>query len=81
MNGLIGIGETGRALRIQGVMTVWYIVYTYLVLKVWNLGIGWGWFAEVLYWAIMMIIVHRYLQSNQWRDRKSATSYPTPDPD
>ena len=81
MNGLIGIGETGRALRIQGVMTLWYIAYTYMVLKVWNLGLGWGWFAEVLYWAIMMFVVHRYLQSNQWRDRNKPNSSPTPDSD
>lgn len=67
MNGLIGIGKTQRALMIQASMTVVYIGYIYLTLKVFNLGIGWGWASEILYWALMLYIVDRYLKSNKWK--------------
>jgi MATE family multidrug resistance protein len=67
MNGLIGLGKTQRALWIQASMTVFYVIYVYLVLKVFNLGIGWGWFSEVIYWFAMMLIVSYYLTSNKWK--------------
>lgn len=67
MNGLIGIGKTVYALAIQSLMTVFYVIYTYLVLNVFDLGIGWGWAAEIYYWLAMGLLVNWYIQRGKWK--------------
>lgn len=66
MNGLIGTGHTRTALWIQAIFTVVYILYAYYVIKVADLGLGWAWGTEIVYWAGIGLVVLWYLHSKKW---------------
>ncbi len=70
MNGLIGTGHTITALLIQTVFTIVYLVYSYLVIKVYNLGLSWAWGTEIVYWSGIFLVTLHYLRSNKWYHRK-----------
>lgn len=65
-NGLIGTGHTQTALRIQTIFTVFYIIYTYLVIKQWHLDLNWAWAAEIFYWAGILIMSVLFLRTKKW---------------
>lgn len=66
MNGLIGTGHTRTALWIQALFTVIYIAYANYVIKIANLGLGWAWGTEIVYWAGIGLVVLWYLRTNKW---------------
>lgn len=66
INGLIGTGHTQTALRIQTIFTIFYIVYSYLMIKQWYFGLHWAWAAEIFYWLGITIMSYLYLKSNKW---------------
>lgn len=65
-NGLIGTGHTQTALRIQTIFTVFYIIYTFLVIKQWQLDLNWAWAAEIFYWAGILIMSVLFLRTKKW---------------
>ncbi len=65
-NGLIGTGHTQTALRIQTIFTVFYIIYTYLVIKQWQLNLNWAWGAEIFYWLGILIMSVIFLRTKKW---------------
>ncbi len=65
-NGLIGTGHTKVALRIQTIFTVFYIVYTYLVIKQWELNLNWAWAAEIFYWMGILLMSILFLRTKKW---------------
>ncbi len=66
INGLIGTGHTGTALRIQTIFTVVYIIYSVLMIKVSYHGLNWAWGAEIIYWAGISIMTYLYLRTGKW---------------
>ncbi|HPK10132.1 MAG TPA: MATE family efflux transporter [Saprospiraceae bacterium] len=70
MNGLIGTGHTVTALWIQFIFSMVYLVYSYYVIKVWNLSLNAAWFSEAIYWIGIGIMVAIYLNSKKWYERK-----------
>ncbi len=66
INGLIGTGHTQTALRIQTIFTVFYIIYSYLMIKHWYFGLNWAWAAEIFYWGGITIMSLLYLKTKKW---------------
>ena len=66
-NGLIGAGETKKALIYQSACALIYMVLIFLVVRS-----GWGnltfaWSAEIVYWLIMFALSFRYFQHPRWK--------------
>lgn len=65
-HGLAGTGATLYGLKIQVIAAIVYLIYIYLVIEVWHLGLVWAWASEILYWLIIWGFSYRYLKSNRW---------------
>ncbi|MBT8221143.1 MAG: MATE family efflux transporter, partial [Bacteroidia bacterium] len=65
-NGLAGTGATFAGLKIQLVSAVVYIGYIYLTINVLQTGLLVAWFAEVIYWIIMLVITMWYVRRRSW---------------
>ena len=66
INGLIGTGHTQTALRIQTIFTIFYIIYSYFMIKHWYFGLNWAWAAEIFYWGGITIMSLLYLKTKKW---------------
>ena len=65
-NGLIGAGETKKALIFQSICAAVYMLLIFLVVRS-----GWGnltlaWSVEILYWILMFILSYRYFNRPRW---------------
>ncbi|MBS1486128.1 MAG: MATE family efflux transporter [Bacteroidetes bacterium] len=67
LNAVTGTGHTKVNLAIEVITLVFYIIYAYLVLEIWDWPITWGWGSELVYWAGMFIMSYGYIQSGKWR--------------
>jgi putative MATE family efflux protein len=65
-NGLIGTGHTQTALRIQTIFTIFYIIYSYFMIKHWYFGLNWAWAAEIVYWGGITIMSLLFLKTKKW---------------
>lgn len=66
-NGLIGAGQTKKALIYQTVCAVIYMVLVFIVVRS-----GWGnltaaWSTEIVYWILMFGLSLRYFRKPKWR--------------
>ena len=66
-NGLIGAGQTKRALIYQSICALVYMVLVFVVVRS-----GWGnlsaaWSVEIVYWIMMFILSWRYFQRPKWQ--------------
>lgn len=66
INGLIGTGHTKTALYIQTIFTIIYIIFSFLMIKVYYRGLNWAWAAEIVYWGGIALMSYFYLRSNKW---------------
>lgn len=69
-NGFIGTGATWAGLRIQFVGTLVYLVYVYLIVKVWELNLVWAWGGEIVYWVIGLTLTVWALHQRRWHGLK-----------
>ncbi|MFK7982037.1 MAG: MATE family efflux transporter [Saprospiraceae bacterium] len=65
-NGLAGVGATYYGLKIQTWCAVGYLAYIYAVINFFEGGLVLAWTAEIVYWAIMLVLMIWYLKSNVW---------------
>ncbi len=65
-NGLAGTGATMTGLKLQATCAVGYLIYTWLVVEYWHLGLLWAWAAEVWYWLVIIAVSLWFLKSKQW---------------
>lgn len=65
-NGLVGTGHTQTALRIQTIFTIFYIVYSYIMIKQHYINLSWAWAAEIIYWAGITIMSYYFMRSKKW---------------
>jgi putative MATE family efflux protein len=66
INGLIGTGHTRTALWIQTVFTIVYMLYSFVMIKMYYFGLDWAWAAEIFYWGGISLMSLVYLKSNKW---------------
>lgn len=64
-----GTGNSKINLVIEAIAIVFYCVYIYVVLEVWNLPIVYGWMSEWLYWFILFTLSYGYIKSGKWKQK------------
>lgn len=69
-NSIIGTGHTKTALWIQTIITILYLVYAYIVIKVLNLSLMVAWSGEFVYWGGLLLLSVLYLRSKKWFIKK-----------
>lgn len=69
-NGLIGVGETGLALRMQSACAAGYVALIFLVVKSWWGNMVWAWSAEIVYWLVIFVLAYGYFLRPKWRRRR-----------
>jgi Na+-driven multidrug efflux pump len=65
-NGLSGTGATGKALLVQLICSVVYIIYIYVAVNVLHANLLWVWGAEIAYWLVALAFTHWFLFSRSW---------------
>ncbi len=70
MNGLMGTGETPLVLRIQIAATFLYLIYIFLVIKVYTLDVKWAWATEIFYWLFIFGVTYYYLSRKRWHHKR-----------
>lgn len=66
MNALAGTGATWFGLKLQALAVGIYLGYLFFITNYTALGLLWVWAAEVLYWAVMLLLVVWYLRTAYW---------------
>ncbi len=66
LNGLTGIGKTTINLMAEFAAIIFYGVYVYLVIEVYQLNLVWAWASEIIYWLIILIFSAAYIFSKRW---------------
>jgi MATE family multidrug resistance protein len=69
-NGLVGTGDTLSGLYIQFFAVILYVVYLYLIIKVFNFPILLAWTGELFFWFIIILLTTWYLRSGRWQNVK-----------
>ena len=70
LNGVTGTGNTQVNLLIELAAIVFYCVYVYLVLEVYNLNLIWAWASELIYWLVIVTMAFLYIQSGRWKEKR-----------
>ncbi len=71
VNTLSGTGATFFGLKVQALSVLVYLGYIYYVTNmVENVSLPWVWFAEVVYWSVMILMAVLYLRSEKWHSNK-----------
>lgn len=65
-NGVTGTGETLKALQIQAIACVTYLLISYFAVKDPVNGLAIAWSAEILYWLIQGYLSYRVMHSGNW---------------
>ncbi len=65
-NGLSGTGASGKALLVQLICSIVYVVYIVIAVNVLHASLLWVWGAEIVYWAVAIGLTHWYLFSRSW---------------
>ena len=69
LNSVTGTGNSRITFLIELAAIIFYCIYIYLVLEVYQLSIFWGWVSEVLYWSIMLSLSLLYMKSGRWKTK------------
>jgi MATE family multidrug resistance protein len=69
LNSVTGTGNSRITFLIELAAIIFYCIYIYLVLEVYQLSIFWGWVSEILYWAIMLSLSLWYMKSGRWKKK------------
>lgn len=69
LHAVTGTGNSRMTFLIELITLVFYCIYVYLVLEVYNLSIFWGWMSEVLYWSLMFLLSFIYMLSGRWKKK------------
>jgi len=66
LNAVTGTGNSRVTFGIELVAIVFYCVYVYLVLEVFQLSIIWAWLSEFLYLSVLFSLAYLYIKSGRW---------------
>lgn len=67
LNAVTGTGNSRKTFLIELVAIIFYCLYVYLALEVYQLSIFWGWMSEIIYWLILFILSYSYMRTNKWK--------------
>lgn len=67
LNAVTGTGNSKINLAIEAVSIVFYCLYVYITLEVFDLPIVYGWMSEWLYWMILFSLSYWYIKSGKWK--------------
>lgn len=67
LNAVTGTGNSRITFFIELAAIIFYCIYIYLVLEVYQLSIFWGWMSEIIYWSILLSLSFVYLKSGKWK--------------
>ena len=56
-------------LIIEAVTITLYLIYIYLVLEVYQLGLLWAWASELIYWTTIFVMAFLYIRSGKWKGK------------
>jgi Na+-driven multidrug efflux pump len=70
LNAVTGTGNTKINLAIEIIAIVFYSLYVYFVLNIWDLGIIWAWGSEIIYWGVLFSLSFLYLKSGRWKGKE-----------
>lgn len=69
LNAVTGTANTKINLAIEIVAIILYILYIFLALKVFKMGLIWAWASEILYWGVLLILSFLYIRSGRWKHK------------
>lgn len=69
MNAVVGTGNSRFNLLTELFAISLYVVYVFLVLEYFNLGINFGWMSEWLYWTSLLLPSWWYMRSLRWKGK------------
>ena len=69
LQAVTGTGNSRVTFLIELAAIIFYCIYIYLVLEVYNLSIFWGWMSEVIYWNIMLSLSFAYMKGGRWKTK------------
>lgn len=69
LNAVTGTGNTQVNLLIELAAIVFYCLYVYLVLEVYQLNLVWAWASELIYWIVILSMAYTYIQSGRWKKK------------
>ncbi len=67
LNGLTGTGKTRINLLAEFAGITVYIIYTFIIMKVYRVPLAMAWSNELVYWITMIAIAYPYLRGSKWR--------------
>lgn len=70
LNGVTGTGKTKVNLLIEVIAISLYLVYTWMVMKVFDVSLAMAWSNEIVYWSSIFIMSYLYLKSGWWKPKK-----------
>lgn len=65
-NGLLGIGATNLGFKIQGIMTIFYLIYVYYVVKYLGTDLVFAWMSEAFYWFLLLVFSILFIYKYDW---------------
>lgn len=69
MNAVVGTGNSRFNLFTELFAISLYVVYVFLVLEYFSLGINFGWMSEWLYWTSLLLPSLWYMRSMRWKGK------------
>lgn len=66
MNGMMALGKTMKALYLQMMATVIYLIYSYVAIVCYNVDIIYAWSSEFIYWGFILLVSYLFVRSNKW---------------
>lgn len=69
LNAVTGTGNTIINLMSESIAIIFYGLYVYFILEVFNLSIIYGWMSEMLYWLVLFVPSFWYMMSGRWKKK------------
>lgn len=69
LNGVAGTGKTKINLIIELAAITFYMLYTYIVVKVHFVSLAFAWTNEFVYWGIIFTMAYFYMRSGKWKTK------------
>ncbi len=66
-NGISGTGKTNISLSLEIIVLTIYLVYTYVIINVFNASVTMAWSSEIVYGTLMALVSILYLRTGHWK--------------
>ncbi len=69
-NSLMGTGATQISLVVVTLSVILYLGYAFSIINIFQLGLGYAWFAEFVYWFLIFLFSILYFYTGRWRNQE-----------